>query len=302
MRLLDLPDALRDQGLEPVIVDGWLRRGNDFVEPPRIHIRHWTAGPAAGKSPCLGIVTNGRSDLPGPLAQDLQERSGFTAGDAFDRVFVVASGVANHAGAGNWAGIDSGNRKGTGNEIEWSGPGEAFPPNRIETSVRIAAAYQSLHPDPGGQWCCEHREYALPKGRKIDTNLNGSVFRASVQALLEGDGEDMKDDERAALMATQKMVATMMQGLIPRPLANASTAGDNFGQLDASGEPVSDVWRFAAEGIQILRKLKDPATIAAAVVKALPETSGGTGLTVADVEAAVIKAINAELGFLKPGQ
>jgi hypothetical protein len=181
MRLLGLPDALRKYGLEVVEVAGWKTRGAEFDGKPIITLRHWTAGPKVGKAPSLGVVTNGRSDLRGPLCQVLQERTGRTG---LDRVYVVASGVANHAGTGVWQGVNSGNRDGTGNEIEWSGPGEAFPSNRRETSERVAAALLSLSGDPNGKYACEHREYATPPGRKVDTNLDGGVLRANVQKLL----------------------------------------------------------------------------------------------------------------------
>lgn len=181
MRLLGIPDALRRFGLEPVEVAGWKTRGYEFSNKPIITLRHWTAGPKTGKAPSLGICTNGRSDLPGPLCQVLQERSGRSG---LDRVYVVASGRANHAGRGIWAGVESGNSRGTGNEIEWSGPGEAFPGNRKETSERVAAALLSLSQAQEGKYACEHREYATPAGRKIDTNLSGAELRLRAQQLL----------------------------------------------------------------------------------------------------------------------
>lgn len=181
MRLDGIPDALRAFGLEPVLVAGWETRGRPFDARPKIHLRHWTAGSTAGKAPSLAICTNGRHDLPGPLCQVLQERSG---GPGLDRVYVIASGVANHAGAGQWEDVTSGNRAGTGNEIEWSGPGETFAPYRKETSERVAAALLSLAATPDGRYACEHREYALPAGRKIDTNLGGPELRLRVQQLL----------------------------------------------------------------------------------------------------------------------
>lgn len=181
MRLLGIPDALRKFGLEPIEVAGWKTRGLEFVEKPTITLRHWTAGPTTGKAPSLSVCTNGRPDLPGPLCQVLQERTG---GENLDRVYVVASGRANHAGEGRWESITSGNRYGTGNEIEWSGPNEAFSVKRRETSERVAAALLSLSKTLDGKYACEHREYALPPGRKIDTNLNAPAFRLAVNKLL----------------------------------------------------------------------------------------------------------------------
>lgn len=196
MRLLGLPDALREFDLEPVEVAGWQIRGFEFAQAPLITLRHWTAGGRIGRAPSLGICTNGRSDLPGPLCQVLQERTG---GTGFDRVYVIASGRANHAGVGAWGGVTSGNQRGTGNEIEWSGPGEAFPGNREETSERIAAALLSLGQSQDGQYFCEHREYALPAGRKVDTNLYGSKGRFNVHQLLHP--PEQVEINRGALVA-----------------------------------------------------------------------------------------------------
>jgi hypothetical protein len=47
--------------------------------------------------PSLGIITNGRPDLPGPLAQLCLGRDG--------TMYVVAAGRCNHAGTGNWQGF-----------------------------------------------------------------------------------------------------------------------------------------------------------------------------------------------------
>ena len=53
---------------------------------------HHTAGPKDGNMPSLGIVTNGRPDLAGPLSQLCLGRDG--------TFFVVAAGRASHAGEG----------------------------------------------------------------------------------------------------------------------------------------------------------------------------------------------------------
>jgi hypothetical protein len=210
VRLLGLPDALREFDLEPVLSAGWETRGLEFDDDPIITLRHWTAGAITGKSPSLRIVTFGRPDLKGPLATVLQERTG---GSGLDRVHVIASGRANHAGEGSWQGVTSGNRRGTGNEIEWAGPHEAFPVNRIETSERIAAALLSLSKYQDGKHACEHREYALPPGRKIDTNLNGDTFRLRVHELLHPPEDDDMTPEQEKLL---KRAAAQPQPMLLR--------------------------------------------------------------------------------------
>jgi hypothetical protein len=204
--LLDLPDRLREYGVEHIVeLAGWRTRGYRLssgvqlsVVPGRwITLRHWTAG-GSGHAPSLGIVTNGRSDLPGPLAQVLQARGGGPGGK--DIVYVIAAGVANHGGSGVWNGNTSANYYGTGNEIEWSGPGESFSAMRIDISERVAAALLSYDPQASGQNACEHREYA--PSRKIDTNLDGNVFRQRVSGLLvpanhepEPEPESIEEDD-----------------------------------------------------------------------------------------------------------
>ena len=244
-RLLGIPDALRDVGLEPVEVAGWRTRGYEFDEEPIIHLRHWTAGPRTGKAPSLRLVTIGRPDLPGPLCQVLQERTG---GTGLDRVYVVASGRANHAGVGGWAEVTSGNRRGTGNEIEWSGTTEPFDGRRKETSERVAAALLSLGPDPKGLRACEHREYAYPIGRKIDTNLSGPEFRLRVQQILnQGDDEVVTEADRKAI--AREVVALMnsevngVAGARMDPLANRIQSILEQPDVDEGQGLLSKIWR-----------------------------------------------------------
>lgn len=179
MRLLHLPDALRDRGVEPVLVAGWERRGVDFPSTPHLVLRHWTAGSITGRTPSLNTVTNGRSDLPGPLSQVLQSRE---APGTRDKAYVIAAGKANHAGAGIWNGF-SGNYDSTGLEIEWSGPGEAFSNARFEVSNLILRAMLDVSEGQDPLNACDHREYATPAGRKQDTNLSGALLRADMARL-----------------------------------------------------------------------------------------------------------------------
>ena len=176
MRVLELADTLRARGLAVVEVAGWQTRGREFPSRPDICIRHWTAGPAHGQTPSLQVVTHGRSDLRGPLCQIYQSREA----DGNDRIFVIASGVANHAGEGRWAGV-SGNSKSMGLEIEWSGPQEAFSPARKAISEQAMAALMQCALGKNRDDACEHREYTT---RKIDTNLDGNELRRRMRELL----------------------------------------------------------------------------------------------------------------------
>ena len=89
---IGIATRLRRAGLEVREVSGWKTRttGNPFN--PIGGVNHHTAGhpTEANPTPSLGVVTNGRSDLSGPLANVLL---------GFDGIFyVVAAGACNHAG------------------------------------------------------------------------------------------------------------------------------------------------------------------------------------------------------------
>lgn len=96
----DLPARLRAAGLTVVEIDGWRQRGRPastggFAPVGVLH--HHTGGPSNGGRPyAAGILTNGRSDLPGPLCHLSTDQAG--------TVYVVAAGRANHAGDAKAAG------------------------------------------------------------------------------------------------------------------------------------------------------------------------------------------------------
>src|SRR5215475_8543429 len=89
---------------------GWETRGRGEMGTVKGVMCHHTSGAPTGNMPSLGVVTNGRSDLPGPLAQLCLGRDG--------TFFVVAAGRCNHAGLGNWQGLTSGNSYLIGIEAE----------------------------------------------------------------------------------------------------------------------------------------------------------------------------------------
>ena len=103
-----------------------------------------------------GVVTNGRPDLPGPLAQLCLGRDG--------TYFVVAAGRCNHAGAGNWQGITTGNTNFIGIEAEntgfVSGPkADPWPAVQMDAYRRgVAAILKKIRAN--AIMCCGHKEYA----------------------------------------------------------------------------------------------------------------------------------------------
>src|SRR5712691_5386877 len=182
-----LPDVLKAASLKVSLVDGWENRGRGDVEQIVGVICHHTggAGPAKGNMPSLGTLKNGRTAspglqaLPGPLAQLGLGRDG--------TYFVIAAGRAIHAGAGKFKGVVTGNSSFIGIEAENVGtPSDSpWPTVQLDAYHRgVAAILKHLGKD--STFCCGHKEYALPKGRKDDPDLDMEVFRLSVAAIIGG--------------------------------------------------------------------------------------------------------------------
>src|SRR5215208_469569 len=92
--LIWLPEVLEEVGLKVAEQTGWRTRGHGDVGSIKGVICHHTAGARTGNMPSLGVVTNGRPGLSGPLAQLGLGRDGTW--------FVIAAGRASHAGKGEW--------------------------------------------------------------------------------------------------------------------------------------------------------------------------------------------------------
>ena len=177
-----LAEVLEDAGLKVAEQPGWRTRGRGDVGTTRGVMCHHTAGPATGIMPSLGIVTHGRSDLPGPLSQLCLGRDG--------TFFVVAAGRANHAGRGNWQGITTGNSSFIGIEAENTGRAngrnaDPWPAVQLDAYRRGVAAILT-HIGANAIMCCGHKEYALPSGRKIDPSFDMNDFRQQVAAIMAG--------------------------------------------------------------------------------------------------------------------
>jgi N-acetyl-anhydromuramyl-L-alanine amidase AmpD len=177
-----LSQVLLDAGLRVAEQPGWKTRGRGDVGTTKGVICHHTAGSLAGNMPSLRIVTEGRADLPGPLAQLCLGRDG--------TFFVVAAGRANHAGRGNWQGLTSGNTNFIGIEAEntghTSGPkAEPWPAIQMDAYRRgVAAILKTV--GANAIMCCGHKEYALPQGRKTDPTFDMDDFRMRVAAIMAG--------------------------------------------------------------------------------------------------------------------
>jgi hypothetical protein len=173
-----LADVLYAAGLKVAEFEGWQNRGVGDMGTTRGVLCHHTAGPKTGNMPSLHTLINGRPELYGPLAHLGLGRDG--------TFYVLAAGRCNHAGAGAWQGVTTGNSSFVGIEAENSGsPDELWPEGQIDAYQRgVAAILARL--GRGAEWCAGHREYALPLGRKADPSFDMDAFRAAVAAHLAG--------------------------------------------------------------------------------------------------------------------
>ena len=173
-----LADVLKAAGLKVAQQPGWQTRGKPMGTVRGVMCHH-TAGPKTGNMPSLGIVTNGRPGLSGPLAQLGLGRDG--------TFYVIAAGRANHAGPGIWKGIATGNSSFIGIEAENQGiAADPWPAVQMDAYKRgVAAILARLGADES--MCCGHKEYATPKGRKVDPSFDMDAFRKDVAAIMAGD-------------------------------------------------------------------------------------------------------------------
>ena len=217
-----LAEVLEDAGLKVAEQPGWRSRGRGDVGAIHGVICHHTGGPRTGIMPSLRLVTEGRPDLPGPLAQLCLGRDG--------TFFVVAAGRANHAGAGEWQGLANGNANFIGIEAENTGltagpDADPWPAAQMDAYQRgVAAILKKIGAD--AMMCCGHREYATPKGRKIDPTFDMEEFRAGVAAILAGTAP-----------APRLIPAIDMQG---RPTLRRGSQGDGVRQIQTTLHLVAD--------------------------------------------------------------
>lgn len=179
MYVNDLAQILRDAGLTVYEMSGWQGHNHGSLNSVRSVICHHTAGSATGNAPSLATVTNGRSDLAGPLSNIFLARNG--------DVYVVSNGVCWHAGPT----IDDniyGNSNSLGIEAENTGKGEPWPAEQITAYAKVCAALVKRYNIPVSR-VQGHKEICAPRGRKIDPagipgDMNG--LRALVQQYVSG--------------------------------------------------------------------------------------------------------------------
>jgi peptidoglycan hydrolase-like protein with peptidoglycan-binding domain len=167
-----LPDVLEQAGLKVAEDPGWQTRGLGDLGTVLGVLCHHTAGPKAGNMPSLASIRNGRPGLRGPLSQLGLGRDG--------TFYVIAAGRAQHAGPGQWFGVTDGNGHLIGIEAENTGlSNDPWPSVQIDAYERGVAAILQ-HAGLGPERCAGHKEYAKPRGRKIDPTFDMVAFRARV--------------------------------------------------------------------------------------------------------------------------
>jgi len=210
-----LPAFLRKKGLRVVETPGWITRGYAGQDLTAIRgvLWHHTATASARFSaagaPTLSMCINGRSDLAGPLCNIVFGRDG--------TVYMVATGVANHAGAGSAPGIptDMGNHYLIGIEMESSGVAPwDWTLAQLQTAPRLGAAIEQwgMQNLPESQRLqMGHMEYSS-QGKIDPAGWPGGMdgLRASINKVLAGQAAAPAKPAAPAAPTPQKAKGKML--------------------------------------------------------------------------------------------
>ena len=167
MILTGLQQALSAHGSSVTTENGWQGRGRGQMSSVKtITIHHTAGGNDAGD---LKVVRDGRSDLPGPLAQILLRRNGIP--------HIIAAGQAAHAGTSRLE--EYRNPYAIGIEAVHPGTG-SWNDVQYQGLARTAALLVIYYNVPVSR-VLGHKETCSPIGRKVDPNFNMADFRSTVQ-------------------------------------------------------------------------------------------------------------------------
>jgi hypothetical protein len=174
--MTDITTHLRSWGLN--VDDSRIVSGRPGTFAPRGVLCHHTASnKSSGNFGSLGVVTSGRSDLPGPLCQFLLGRDG--------TVKIISLGRANHAGFGgpyNNIPKDEGNSYLWGIEAENDGIGESWLTEQYQAYVTLCAALTAYSKFSVAN-VFGHKEWTT---RKIDpAGIDMDAFRRAVTARIK---------------------------------------------------------------------------------------------------------------------
>lgn len=196
-RLLWLPHELAAAGLRVETVRGFETRGVATMRPEGVIAHHDAFRSTISASAAVALMVNGRSDLPGPLCQIwIDDDADDTARKGDPLVYVIASGRANHAGAGSWHGI-AGNSKVIGIEARNNGRGESWSPAMRNVYYRTAAVC-AAGIGVGSKMICGHKEWT---SRKIDpAGLDMNEFRRNATGFMRPSPSPIPPDQEETLM------------------------------------------------------------------------------------------------------
>ena len=195
MKLSDLANVLRAAGLTVVETTGWATRGydgQDLTETAGVLWHHTATAReryAADSAPTLGTCIGGRPDLAGPLCNIVLGRNGVA--------YLVAAGVANHAGAGSAPGVptDLGNHYLIGIEMESSGVAPwDWTAAQLAAAPRLGAALERNylnHLPPEMRLQLGHLEYSS-QGKIDPAGWPGGMdgLRMAINDVLNNKGAD----------------------------------------------------------------------------------------------------------------
>lgn len=187
MYVNDLASLARGAGLAVQEAPGWIGHNHGALIQVDCIVIHHTATPASasGDYPSYNIVFNGRSDLPGPLAQLGVGRSG--------KVYTFSNGIAYHAGVVKSTWMD--NQHAIGIEVESPGTGAQWPSVQVHATAKLVAALCKRYGVPASR-VLGHKEVCYPVGRKIDpVGIPGDMpaFRTLVSQYMSGSAQ--KEDD-----------------------------------------------------------------------------------------------------------
>jgi N-acetylmuramoyl-L-alanine amidase len=183
-----LADALRAEGCTVKEHDGWQNRGRPAssggFEPQGV-TEHHTGTHTSYHNPCptLNTCIQGRSDLPGPLAQVVIGYDGVC--------HVIAAGRANHAGTNDGFGPyyhGDGNAQSFGFEIDYDGTQDPSPEQKdAATRASVAVLRKKKHDQ---SWVVTHKETSTT-GKWDTGQITGDQWRQRVKdRLVTKPGDD----------------------------------------------------------------------------------------------------------------
>lgn len=258
MLLNDLASLARGAGLAVHEAPGWIGWNHGAMTSVDCIVIHHTAGSPTGDYPSYNVVRNGRTGLPGPLAQLGVGRSG--------KVYVFSNGVSWHAGAVKETWMN--NYHAVGIEVESVGTGPEWPSAQVHATAKLVAAMCKRYGVPVSR-VLGHKEICYPVGRKIDpVGIPGDMpaFRSLVQQYISGTVQKENDMEY-----TDTWNEDWLNSLGPNKLG----------------------WALLniKQNVEATRKI---VTAQGAAIQALSNlvANGDNDLTVEQVEAAVKKAIS----------